>query len=145
MPRTVVPPQPATAPGAGGAAGDPTDKLPEKLAKYVPAETLGFFVPISAVIGTGDEALLIAVIAVALVGTPAYLWMVAPNAPDPTRPRVFFYALAELALACWLVGTSGVTQHLVGVSDKAGGVILGCATFLIPIIDGVLNKAFPRK
>lgn len=84
MPRTVVPPpRPgAAAPAAGGAA-TAEDGLPEKLVKYVPAETLAFFVPVCAAIGTAQEGWLIAAIIIALIGTPGYLWQAARIRPQP--------------------------------------------------------------
>lgn len=146
MPRTVVP-APRAIPTAGGAAGgappDGTgnkDGLPEKLVKYVPAETLAFFVPISAAIGSSEEGTLIALIAIAAIGTPLYLWVAALKAPAGEKPRFYFYILAEIALACWLLGTSGPTQTLVGVSATLGGVILAAAAFLVPVTDEVIAQ-----
>jgi hypothetical protein len=140
MPRTVVPG--ALAPAAGGAAaggaGPTSDGLPEALVKYVPAETLAFFVPVSAAIGTGQEAGLIAVMIVAALGSLLYLWVQAPK--PPAAPKFYFYLLAELALACWMLGTSGAVQDLVGVGQTAGGVVLLSGTFLIPLADRALEK-----
>jgi hypothetical protein len=136
MPRTVVPPAGATAGGGGGTAGD---GLPEKLVKYVPAETIGFFVPVSAAVGTGNEGWLIAVVVVALLGTPAYLFQMAPETPA-SKPRAHYYVLAEIALVCWMLGTSSAVQSWVGISQTLGGVVLAIGTFAIPITDGVLTK-----
>lgn len=157
MPRTVVPPPPsggaagaappAAAAPAGGAPGaaaaaeaPPGDRLPDKLVKYVPAETLAFFVPISAAIGSGDEGWLIAVIAIAALGTLGYLWQAAPDRGSVQAPRIHFYVLAEIALVCWMLGTSGPAEKLVGISQSHGGILLGIAAFLVPVTDGVLNR-----
>lgn len=136
MPRTVVPLAGGAAGGDGGTAGD---GLPEKLVKYVPAETIGFFVPVSAAVGTGNEGWLIAVVVVALLGTPAYLFQMAPETPA-SKPRVHYYVLAEIALVCWMLGTSSAVQSWVGISQTLGGVVLAIGTFAIPITDGVLTK-----
>jgi hypothetical protein len=95
MPRTVVPPQPAA---AGGAAGGAEDGLPEKLVKYVPAETLAFFVPVCAAVGTGHKGWLIAIIVVAAIGTLAYLWQAAPSVGSL---RVVPTGVAHLASILW--------------------------------------------
>jgi hypothetical protein len=143
MPRTVVPrtldaDSPAADLAGAGAGGGKGDGLPEKLVKYVPAESLAFFVPISAAIGTSDEAWLIAVAIVALLGTPLYLWVAAPS--GPTAPRPHFYLLAVIAFACWALGTSGSIQSLVGIGQTLGGVVLGIGAFAIPLIDAALEK-----
>jgi hypothetical protein len=141
MPRTVVSPRLAAGAGGGAAAG--ADGLPEKLVKYVPAETLAFFVPAAAAIGTKNEGWLIAVIVVALIGTPAYLWQAAPSVPPTAKPRFYFYFLAEIALACWILGTSGPVESWVGITPTLGGIVLGIGAFLIPVTDGVLAKLKP--
>lgn len=141
MPRTVVPRQAAAsaaATSAGGAAEG--DGLPEKLIKYVPAEALAFFVPVAAAIGTGKESALIAAIIVAAVGSPLYLWVAASKATAAEKPKLHFYILAEAALVCWMLGTSGSVQALVGVSATVGGVVLAGAAFLVPVIDEALTK-----
>jgi hypothetical protein len=148
MPRTVVPQQssaPAAAAAGGGVGaaaggGSSGDGLPEKLIKYVPAETLAFFVPVAAAIGTGKEGALIAAIIVAAVGSPLYLWVAGSKAAVAERPKLHFYILAEIALACWVLGTSGSVQSLVGVGETLGGVVLAGAAFLIPVTDEVLTK-----
>jgi hypothetical protein len=50
MARTIIPPR-AAGMRLDGSQGESGDKFPDKLLKYVPAETLAFFVPISASLG----------------------------------------------------------------------------------------------
>jgi hypothetical protein len=140
MPRTVVP-RSAAALAPVAAAPASGDGLPEKLVKYVPAETLAFFVPVAAAIGAGKEAALIAATIVAALGSPLYLWVAASKVAAAETPTLHFYILAEGALLCWMLGTSGSVQSLVGVSATVGGVVLAGAAFLVPVIDEALTKA----
>ncbi len=140
MARTVVPPQPGPRLRGGGGG----DGLPEKLAKYVPAETLAFFVPVSAAIGTGREALLVAALVVGAIGTPAYLWLYARKLPSNEQPLLQFYVLSVIAFGCWALGTSAAVAALVGTDVTTAGVILFFAVFLIPLTDGVLAAVLPR-
>jgi hypothetical protein len=66
MPRTVVPPVGFRSGRSGAVGGD--DYL-EKLAKYVPAEALAFFVPLSGIVGDSRPTLLWIVLVVGAVGT----------------------------------------------------------------------------
>jgi uncharacterized membrane protein len=129
MPRTVV----TSAEPAGG------DGLPEKLAKYVPAETLAFFVPISATIPDSRMALLWVAVAVGLVGTIIYLIVAAQRATADAKPRLHFFVLAGLAFLAWALGTGKGVQDLIGLDSITAGVILGVAVFLVPLIDSALN------
>ena len=123
---------------AAGAAEPEPDGLPEKLVKYVPAETVAFFVAVSAAVGTQHEGWLIALFIIGALGTPAYLWAVAPS--GSAAPHPYFYALAIIAFVCWALGTSGSTQSLFGLSQNLGGVVLASAAFVIPLADSVLQK-----
>ena len=139
MARTVVYPvvmRNGGTPPAGGEAGG--DSVPERLVKYVPAETLAFFVPAAAGLGADREGLLIAVIVAGLVGTIGYLWVAAQREDEDKRPMTHFYVLAGLAFLCWALGTSGSVSSLVDLDATAAGVILGLAVFLIPLVDEVL-------
>jgi hypothetical protein len=133
----VVPPSPATTRRAGG--GQDGDALPEKLVKYVPAETLAFFVPVAAALGTSRDGWLVAAIVVAALGTVGYLWQNAQQLKPTQRPLGHFYVLAVVAFCAWAVGTSGSVADLLGADDIVGSVLLGFAVFLIPLADGVLN------
>lgn len=138
MPRAVVPPNPRSA--ARRSDSPPSDGLPEKLVKYVPAETLAFFVPTSAVLGSDHDAVLAAAIAIGAVGTAGYLWLAARNESPDRRPRRHFYPLAVVAFLCWALGTSANVMDMVGIDATASGAILGFAIFLVPLADGLLNE-----
>ena len=141
MARTIIPPQ-AAGMRLDGSQGESGDKFPDKLLKYVPAETLAFFVPISASLGPDRTRLLVVAILVGAVGTPAYLWLTARKLPKAERPLTHFYLLAVLAFACWALGTSGSVDNLVGIDSVTAGFILTVAVFAIPLMDQVLTAAF---
>jgi hypothetical protein len=138
MPRTVVPP--VAARGERGATQVGGDSLPERLVKYVPAETLAFFVPVAGSIGSSRSPLLIAAVSAGLVGTVGYLWLAGQRAESDQRPRGHFYILAAVAFVCWAIGTSANVAHLVRIDQVTAGVILGLAVFLVPLIDEVLTR-----
>src|SRR5882757_1789332 len=105
MARTIIPPQ-AAGMRLDGSQGEKGDKFPDKLVKYVPAETLAFFVPISASLGLDRTRLLVVATIVGAIGTPGYLWLTARKLPKVEQPLFHFYLLAVLAFACWALGTS---------------------------------------
>jgi hypothetical protein len=142
MPRTIVPPQRAARQGEEGATGD---QLPEKLVKYIPAETLAFVVPVTAALGSDREGWLIAILIIAALLTPAYLWNSARSLPANERPLTHFYVLAVLAFAGWAIGTCPSVADLISVDDVIAGVILALAVFLIPISDGILSDVLKPK
>jgi hypothetical protein len=107
MPRTVVPPVRWRGPGGPGSAGG--DGFPERLVKYVPAETLAFFVPLAAVLDPGHRLWLITVLVVGAVGTVGYLWLAGQQAGPDERPLPHFYALSCVAFLCWAVGTAAAS------------------------------------
>jgi hypothetical protein len=141
MPRTVVPPVGFRSGQSGAVGGD--DYL-VKLAKYVPAEALAFFVPLSGIVGDSRPTLLWIVLAVGAVGTVGYLWVAGQRADPDQRPLAHFYALGALAFLAWALGTSATVPGLIGLDAMAGGVILGIAVFFIPLLDNVLNHVRNR-
>lgn len=143
MPRTVVPSlkDPATARGPLG-GDDPATKL----VKYVPAETLAFFIPAAAVIGADQTALLVLALAAGAVGTFGYLWLQAQRESDPAkRPLTHYYPLAVVAFGIWAIATSSNVASMLGLDGVAAGILLMVGVFLIPLADGVLTTLFPRK
>jgi hypothetical protein len=143
MARTVVPP----APGAIRGARDDTqaDSIPEKLVKYVPAETLALFVPAAALLGKDRDGLLILVLVVAALGTVGYLWNAAKDLPEEKQPLAHFYVLAVLAFAAWALATSGHVADLVGADETTTSLILLLAVFVIPLADSIGNRLLARK
>lgn len=141
MPRTVVPPVRFRGEKESGVGGD---DFPVRMAKYVPAETLAFFVPAAAWIGSGNNAALTAVVLIGLLGTIGYLWLAGQRAEPDERPLPHFYALAGLAYLCWTVGVSSHAAALVHLDATVGGVVLTAAVFLIPMLDDVGNRLLGR-
>ena len=95
-------------------------RLPDRIVKYVPAETPAFFVPAVAALGNGPPALPAAV--VGHFGTIGYLWPAGQRASPGQRPLPHFFVPAGVAYLCWAVGTSGNVAALVGLDQLAAGV-----------------------
>ena len=151
MARTVVPTQPAVLPPEGAlesVAEQPAvagDGLPEKLVKYVPAETLAFFVPLAAAAGTDREGFLIALLVIGVIGTVAYLWYAARALPAGQRPLIHFYVLAPLAFLCWAIATAPNVADLIGIDSLIAAAILTGAVFLIPITDSIVTWLLTKR
>ena len=151
MARTVVPTQPAVLPPEGAleaAVEQPAvtgDGLPEKLVKYVPAETLAFFVPLAAAAGTDRQGFLIALLVIGIIGTVAYLWYAARALPDGQRPLIHFYVLAPIAFLCWAIATAPNVAELIGIDSLIAAAILTGAVFLIPITDSILTWLLTKR
>ena len=128
MPRTIVPPP--LAPAAGGPGGrirlDGGDDLSTKLVKYVPAETLAFFVPAAGRLGTSRSALLFAAVAAGAIGTVGWLWYKGSSLPAEKRPLPHYYVLSVIAFLIWALVTApnlAVLVHLdTVVTGGAAGV-----------------------
>jgi hypothetical protein len=116
------------------------DRFPEKLIKYVPAETLAFFVPVAAAIGTGRNALLVAALVLGMIFTPLYLWLAARKLPTDKRPLFHFYLLAAVAFVVWALGTSSAVADLVQVEPTVVGIIFMFAVFIIPGADAAITE-----
>lgn len=146
MSRTVVPsPQTSGLRAKGTSQKEASttedgDGLSEKLVKYVPAETLAFFIPAAAAIDAARPGLLIAALIISALGTVGYLWLSSRSLPKNKQPLLHFYFLAIVAFACWALATGPNVAALVNVDDVVGGLILGAAVFLIPLADGVLER-----
>ena len=136
MPRTVVPPVRLRGADSATAGGD---SFPERLVKYVPAETLAFFVPIAALLGDDHRPWLIAALAVGVLGTVGYLLQTAPADPDE-RPRPHYYVLACLAFLSWAIGTTPAVAALIHIDQTGAAFVLAVAVFLTPLADGLLNR-----
>ncbi|WP_433222663.1 hypothetical protein ACQP00_24085 [Dactylosporangium sp. CS-047395] len=141
MPRTVVPPARFRDDGAPPVGGD---SFPERLVKYVPGETLAFFVPLAAFVGDGREMLLVVVVLAGLIGTVGYLWLAGQRAEEDERPLPHFYVLAAVAYLCWAAGTASNVADLAGLDAIAAAVVLGIAVFIVPLLDEVGNRLLRR-
>lgn len=127
MPRTVVHPR----------AGKPGDSVLEKLAKYVPAETVAFYVPAYAIAKAHGSSICWAILTVGLIGTIIYLVAVADSA---NPPRWYFYLLSGIAFIVWAMATSSVEVDLFQWGEWVGELLLFVAVFLIPIIDKLITR-----
>ncbi|MCF0091273.1 hypothetical protein [Micromonospora sp. MH99] len=116
-----------------------------RLAKYVPAETLAFFVPVTAGIDAGRNGLFVLVVVIGLVGTIGYLWLAAQKLDSDERPLPHFYILAGVAYLCWAAGTSTDVAKLVSMDRIAAGVVLGGAVFLIPMLDAAFTRLLQSR
>lgn len=115
------------------------DGVPEKIAKYVPAEVLAFFVPAASQFGDSSVRLWVLFVA-ALAGTVGYLLLRRTN---ETRP--FFYPLAGLAFIVWALGMSEETASLVGLSARDGQFVMAVGIFVIPLADTVIDRVLQRR
>lgn len=156
MPRTVVYPSPVTqrtltevmAPDTvAPQMNEPpkADGFADKLLKYIPAEVIAFFVSGYVLAGQLGKTAEWVVLVVCLLGTPAYLFVIADKVKPP---RWYFYVLAMLSFLAWAAGTSTVGDDLFHWStDKPeilGKFIISAAVFLIPLTDELLTRLLPE-
>jgi hypothetical protein len=120
------------------------DSFPEKLVKYVPAETLAFFVPAAAAVGPSRTVLLVVTLVVAATGTVGYLWSSARSLPPAEKPLPHFYILAVVAFLCWALATTPNVAALARADQTTAAIVISAAVFLIPLCDTLLG-AIPRK
>jgi predicted membrane channel-forming protein YqfA (hemolysin III family) len=123
--------------GSDAASGG--DSFPERLVKYVPAETLAFFVPVAALLGGDHQAWLIVALVVGVFGTFGYLLQMTPKEADD-RPRPHYYVLACLAFLSWAIGTTPAVADLIHLDQTGAAFVLAVAVFLIPLADALLNR-----
>jgi hypothetical protein len=124
------------APG-GGRAKTPTDGYTERLAKYIPAETLAFFVPLATYIGADHPTWLWIVVGVGIVGTPLYLWLNSQTQPATSRPLPHYYILVMVAFVIWALGVDPNFSKMVGLPQFAVTVVMGLAVYILPAIDAL--------
>jgi hypothetical protein len=114
------------------------DDYTGKLVKYVPAEVLAFFAPMAAAV-EGRNSLLIAAMIIGFLATPAYLWYGAQKLPPEQKPLVHLYPLSAVAFVAWALGTSSIGS-LIGLDSIVTSFILGTSVFLIPLVDGLVER-----
>lgn len=122
--------------GAPPTSPSPDDSYTERLAKYVPGETLAFFVPLAAFIGSGQPVWLWVILAVGVVGTPLYLW--ANTRSDQTKRLPHYFVLVTIAFVIWAFGVDPDYAKMVGLPPMVVTVVMGIAVFLLPGIDTLL-------
>ena len=146
MQRTIVYPLPPHSNRAAMAAAgnpqpaSPPDRYGDKLVKYIPAEVIGFYVSVYALVQQKGIWAQVLILVVCLFGTIGYLLMRA----DPAHPpRMYFYVLAVVAFLAWALGTSTLGQDTVNLPDYISKLAVLSAVFLVPMIDELLTKYLP--
>lgn len=126
------------APTVGTGTGDGEDDgYREKIAKYVPAETLAFVIPLATQPDNDTDRWII--VAVAIIGTIVF------NLLRNEKTTWYFHVLALIALLCWLIGATNFGEELLGLSDFRSRLILAAAVFLIPGLDAAITKFYSRQ
>jgi hypothetical protein len=90
------------------------------------------------------RTLLMIATVIALLATPAYLWLNARTLPAKQKPLLHFYPLSALAFLTWAIGTTSL-RGLVGLDELGASFILATSVFLIPLIDGILVTLYARQ
>jgi hypothetical protein len=137
MSRSIVYERDAFGPGSESTAAD-ASKYGGKLAKYVPAEVLAFFVPVVAIIDSNP--LLWVALVLATVFTPVYVWIIAGKEAEPQR--WYTYVIAILAFVVWAIGTTEVGAALFRLETSEAGVVLMVGVFVVPALDQVASRLF---
>jgi hypothetical protein len=123
---------------------DPDGDTTERLAKYVPAETLAFYTPIAAIVAAFAQ-LQALILLVGIVGTFFYLRRSARSVPSGKKVLGHFYLLSCVAFVFWALAT----DHSLSASfipdkvfeiprDVVVGVVLAIVVYLLPGIDDEL-------
>jgi len=126
-------------PAAPAAPPTQEDGYVDKLIKYVPAEVVAVFAPLSAVLASRRGLLIILALA-CLLATPGYLFLTAQNKPADLKPLPHYYVLATIAFAAWALGVSTALDSVLNLGTLEVGLILGLSVLLIPLVDGLLAK-----
>jgi hypothetical protein len=128
-----APQQPPLAP-----EGD-RDGYLKKVAKYIPAEVLAVFVTLALLIEGTTPLWVLA--GIALLCTPAYVWVEAKQAQRP--PRGWRFVLAPLAFAVWAIAATKVSASLLHLSAEWAAVILAGGVLIIPAVDEACLAVWP--
>lgn len=113
----------------------------EKLVKYIPGETLAFFLP--AYIGaqaTGEDSWRWGVLIIGALGTVAYAHIRSKQELGRARP-VYAYVLAMVAFLAWAFGTSAAGSELIGLTAPESDLLLALTVFVVPAVDQLLGSA----
>ena len=140
------PPAPGaeTAAKTVGAAEPPsTDGYLEKLAKYVPAESITLTTLAFAALEPSSSQVWWLVAAGALANV-LYLFGTALQGRQETpMPRWYFYLLSAMALVLWSIAIIGPVGTKAGISggnaEAAKTFVLAAAAFLIPLLDTIIT------
>ena len=132
--------QPPVAFEAAPAAAQPSDGFKEKLLKYIPGEVVAFFVPVTAIAGTDEDAILWVALVAGVIAAPVYLYIGSLDVPRARRTRGWAYVLTVVSFLAWAFATSQPTADLIGIDQGLAGVILAVAALFIPAIDVLVTS-----
>lgn len=118
-----------------------------KIAKYVPAEVLSFFLAGTAIAagmtGGTPAVVLWGVLALGVVATPLWLAMRARDEKPPRKLPAFTYVLAIVAFLVWAFASSVDARALIGMDESIAHLILLATVLLIAPIDSLLAPKAP--
>ncbi len=139
----VVAPTAAVKLTKAAAAGkeESTDGYLEKLAKYIPAESLSLTLLAFAALGPTGADIWWLVVGGALANV-IYLYATALHARKETpKPRWYFYPLSAAALVLWAIAVIEVVGKKAGIegsnAEVAKTFVLAMAAFFIPLVDSI--------
>lgn len=120
-----------------------TDGYLEKLAKYVPAESITLTTLAFAAL-TPSSGAVWWLVAGGAVANVVYLYGTAlAGRAEAPMPRWYFYLLSALALVLWSIAIIGVVGTKAGIestnADAAKTFVLAAAAFLVPLLDGIFT------
>jgi hypothetical protein len=133
----------AMADTAAEGSGSSTDGFLEKLAKYIPAESLTLTLLAFAALEPSGADIWWLVVGGALANV-LYLYATALHSrKEVPMPRLFFYLLSAGALALWSIAVIEVVGKKAGIeganAEAAKTFVLACAAFFIPVLDTILS------
>jgi hypothetical protein len=121
------------------------DKLPSKLAKYVPAEMVALASGYFAAFGTARLPL---VLTVGALLNAAYMIGVArandPGEPGPTQRLVVFPLLSSIAFIPWALTAIPSVGDAVSLTDDQRAWLLSATTIALPLADALIYSFLPR-
>jgi hypothetical protein len=123
----------------------PDDDYRERILKYIPGETLAFFVPASAAAAAADARAHLLALVIGIVGNVLYLRWTARRLPKGKRVLPHYYWLSTWAFLIWAFTTSAPLVDslpsglLFGIPNSVSvGIVLLATVFLTPVVDDEL-------
>lgn len=127
-------------PTYAGAAAPEADGYAERLVKYIPGETIAFFLPFASITAITDGQLIAALVLAEIL---TLLWTFSRNEKLPSdlrRPKFLVVLWALIAFPAWALGTSAEVQSLVDWPALTCTLILAGTAALVPLVDDRLTK-----
>ncbi len=139
---------------ANGAAGE-GDNYRDRLLKYVPAEVLAFFLPITALIANlqvptdttqaKKDLFLKLAVWVGAAGSAIWLGINASKQAKAERPLPHMYVLGPIAFLAWAVATNEASaMYLLNSNIKVGAIVMMFVVFVLPVADIGLEWAYKK-